>query len=53
MTDKNQADVIAEAVRVTWATMSKTDKAAIQSAVLRGRRKAITAEMKDLKKDQP
>lgn len=44
-----QADLIAEAVRVTFAAMSTTDKNAVQAAVLRAQRKALKDQMKALK----
>ena len=49
MTIEHSAELIAEAVRITYASMSKTDKGAIQAAVLRAQRKAMAVQLRALK----
>lgn len=46
MNPTDAANVIAEALRVTWDTMSATDKKNVQAAILRGRRKALNKVIK-------
>lgn len=45
----NDANLIADAVRVTFDCMSATDRKAIQTAVLRAQRKALAKQMREVK----
>lgn len=45
----NDANTVAEAIRVTFDSMSSTDKKNVQSAILRAQRKALSKQMHDIK----
>jgi hypothetical protein len=51
----DRADAVAEAVRVTFDSMSATDRKNVQAAVLRAQRKALAKDIKALTptKEQP
>jgi hypothetical protein len=49
MTTENQAELIAEAIRCTYDSMSQTDRKNIQAAILRAQRKAMAKQINALK----